>query len=120
MPDSINLTRPRPQRPLVASMLVYLAVFVLVMLTIPRFLFLNQHGFRFPLFACAVMTAFALAYLQAKWARGVLVAIALPGLLFCYAKLHDNRASMASMTLGRWVGANTKPYELLFSPTSTT
>ena len=104
---------PRPR--LLGAMLVYLGFFCLVVLAIPRLLLLNQHGFRYTLFPCAVLTAFALVSLPQKYFRFVLVAVALPALLFCYAKIHEYRASMASMTLGRWIEANTKLNEIVFT-----
>lgn len=110
-----QLSKNRPERRLAATMLVYLAIFTLVMLTIPRLLLLNQHGFRFLLFPCAVMTAYALACLEAKWLRRALIGIALPSLLLCYAKLHDYQASSASVVLGNWVAAHTKPDEIIFT-----
>jgi hypothetical protein len=66
-------------------------------------------------FPCAVMTAYALACLDAKWLRIGLLAVAIPALLFCYAKLHDYRGSMAANVLGRWLGAHTKPAEVVLT-----
>jgi hypothetical protein len=104
-----------PNRRLLASMLVYVVVLMAVMLTIPRLLFLNQHGFRYGVFPCTILTAFALSRLAARWFRAALVGIALTGLFFCYAKLHDYQVSSASMAMGRWLRANTAPDELVFS-----
>jgi hypothetical protein len=110
-----QLRQRSPERLLVGIMLIYLAVFIAVMLTIPRLLFLNQHGFRFNVFPCAVMTAYALACLDAKWLRIGILAVAISSLLFCYAKLHDRQASTAANVLGRWLGAHTKPEEVVLT-----
>jgi hypothetical protein len=47
--------------------------------------------------------------------RATLFAVALGGLLFCYAKLHAYQASQASLTLGRWLAANTRPEEVVLT-----
>ena len=114
----VGLTQFRkdcPQRRLAGFLTVYLMIFGLVMFTIPRLLFLNQHAFRFNLWPCAILTAFALTCLDAKWWRRMLAAVALPSLLFCYAKIHDYRASAASVALGRWLATTTNPNEIVFS-----
>ena len=103
------------QRRLAGILLLYLGIFGLVMFTIPRLLFLNQHAFKFTVWPCAILTAFALTSLDAKWFRRALVAVALPSLLFCFAKIHDYRASAASVALGRWLAATTNPKEIVFS-----
>jgi hypothetical protein len=110
-----QIPRIRPERRTIVIMLSYFGIFGLVTMAIPRFFFLNQHAQRFVLFPCAVLTAFALANIPAKWFRAALVSIAFVGLLFCYARVHEYRVSMASLTLGRWIGQNTKPDEIIFS-----
>jgi hypothetical protein len=104
------------QRRLAWAMGFYLAIFCTVMLTIPTFLYLNQHGFRFVLFPCAVLTAFVLTRLdRARWLRLLLAGVALPALLLCYAKLHDFQESSASVALGNWLASRTKPEEVVFT-----
>jgi hypothetical protein len=110
-----QIPKIRANRRVTAIMLFYLGVFALVTLLIPGFFFFNQHAQRYVLFPCAVLTAFALSNLAAKWLRAGLVSIAFVGLVFCYARVHDYRVSMASITFGRWLGQNSRPDEIMFS-----
>jgi hypothetical protein len=67
------------------------------------------------IFPCAVLTAYALTYVAGKWLRTGLILIAAAGLLFCYAKIRDYRASTASRVLGRWLADQTMPTEFIFT-----
>ena len=110
-----RLTMLTFQRRLVLIMMFQFGVFFLVMLAIPRLLFLNQHGFRYNVFPCAVIACATLVYFQARWIRMIAVIVAIGGLLFCYGKLHDYRASHASQTLGNWIAANTQNNETVYT-----
>jgi hypothetical protein len=110
-----QVTRLTFQRRLVLIMMFQFLVFFLVMLAIPRLLFLNQHGFRYNVFPCAVVACATLVYFHASWMRLVAVLVAIGGLLFCYSKLHDYRASCASQTLGNWVACNTRTNETVYT-----
>ncbi len=94
---------------------VYFLTFCAITFCIPRLLFLNQHGFSYMVFPCAIMTGFALAKTSSKSCRVALVGISAVGLLICYAKLHDYRASNAALTFGDWLGKHTQKNELVFS-----
>ncbi len=104
-----------PERRLPAAMLLYIAIFALIIFTIPRLLSLNQNVTRLIVFPCALLTATALTFHPGRMLRGSLALLGAGGLLFCYGKLHDYRASAASLALAGWLGPNTAPDEFVFA-----
>jgi hypothetical protein len=95
--------------------LVYFLIFFFVLMAVPRLLFLNQHGFSYLMFPCALIVAVVLHENRGRWIPYLMAAIALPGLLFCYAKMHDYRPSNATLTLGAWLAQNTPREGLIFT-----
>ena len=93
----------------------YFLTFAGIVFCIPRLLFLNQHGFSYMVFPCAIMTGIALDKLSSKVFRSALATVGIVGLLICYAKLHDYRASNASLALGSWISQNTQKNDIVVS-----
>jgi len=94
---------------------VYLPTLLMVCLVLPGLLSRNQHGFKYPLFPCAILVGFALeAMRRTAWLKFAMVLMALGGILLSYAKVQVvNRASSAAYTLGKWISANSDPRDVI-------
>lgn len=104
-----------PYRGIATVAVLYYIIFVTILVSIPRLLFLNQHGFSYLIFPGMLLTGIVLACLHSQWIRIGLFMLTFLGLSVCYAKLYDYRASAASVAFGQWLAEHTGKDELIFS-----
>lgn len=92
----------------------YLPTLLAVCLILPGLLSRNQHGFRYPLFPCAILVCFVFERARQRWLHLILAGLAGAGLLLGFAKVQVvNKSSMAAHTLGKWIANNTAAHDVI-------